>query len=130
MINGRPTKLTPEVREEVCQAIRAGNYLETAAAYAGITRETFYDWMRKGRAQKSGAHVDFVDAVEKALADAEMFALQTITNANEWQAAAWRLERRYPERWRKRETTEHTGKLEVEQTTKIVIGEDEEQKVE
>jgi len=32
---GRPTKLTPEVQEEVCNAVRAGNYMETAAALRG-----------------------------------------------------------------------------------------------
>jgi len=36
---GRPTKLTPEVQDKIVQAIRAGNFMSTAAAYAGAATE-------------------------------------------------------------------------------------------
>ena len=47
---GRPSKFTPEVRELIILSIRTGNYIETAAAVAGISKETFYSWMHKGEA--------------------------------------------------------------------------------
>ncbi len=36
----RPTALTPERQERLCQAIRAGAPPETAAVYAGIGKST------------------------------------------------------------------------------------------
>ncbi len=117
---GRPTNLTPEVQEEVCNAIRAGNYMETAAAFAGIDKTTLHDWMRRGareidRLEKDpkatpnkdeAKFVEFRHSVKKALAEAEIRDVLTIGKAAEggqWQAAAWRLERKFPDKWAKRE---------------------------
>lgn len=101
-------KLTPQVEKLICDAIRAGNYQETAAAYAGISKNTFYEWLKKGRRDKTGRSVfaQFVVAVDKALADAEVRDVATIVSASaeQWQAAAWRLERKYPERWGRKST--------------------------
>lgn len=111
---GRPTKLTKEVQAKIVSAIRAGNYMETAAAFAGIHKSTFHDWMKQGQRlrekfEKSGEKPDknqtnlihFSDSIEKALAEAEMRDVMTITQASEedWKAAAWRLERKHPQRW-------------------------------
>lgn len=82
--------------------IRGGNYIETAAAYAGISKQTLYNWLRRGARQKSGQYREFALAVEQALAEAEMRDLALIEQAardGKWQAAAWRLERRFPKRW-------------------------------
>ena len=99
---GRPTKLTAEVQGKICDALRAGNYLETSAAFAGIDKTTMYAWLKKGRQAKRGKHREFVDAVEKAMADAEARDVALIGKAaadGTWQASAWRLERKYPDRW-------------------------------
>ncbi len=100
---GRPSKLTPELQEKIVTAIRAGNYIETAAAYAGVSKDTLYAWLKRGGREvsaKSPYH-RFSDAVEKALADAEMRDVLLIGKAAEenWQAAAWRLERKFSDRW-------------------------------
>ena len=97
----RPTKLTDEVREKICEAIRKGNYLETAAAYAGIGISTFYDWIRRGDQTRGSKFSDFSEAVKKARAEAEAHAVAVIRDAahNSWQAAAWWLERSFPDRW-------------------------------
>lgn len=86
---GRPvgtTKLTPELQDKIIAAIRAGNYLETAAASAGIQKETFYDWLRKGARHKKGdksteAFKSFSDAVMKAMAESEAVAIAAIHQA-------------------------------------------------
>ena len=46
-------------------------------------------------------YLEFSDAVKKGLAQGEYRDLRTILTASgsAWQAAAWRLERRFPERW-------------------------------
>jgi hypothetical protein len=100
-MSGRPTKLCPEVRDKIVQAIRAGNYIETAAAYAGIAKDTLYAWLRRGAAGTEPEYSEFAAAVEQALASAETRDVALIGQAaeKEWQAAAWRLERKFPDRW-------------------------------
>ena len=101
---GRPSKLTPDLIEKICAPIAAGNYMETAAAYAGVAKDTLYAWLRKGREQKRGLFREFSDAVERAMAEAEMRDVLLVAKAAEtqWQAAAWRLERRTPQKWGRR----------------------------
>jgi len=119
-ILGRPTILTPEIQKRIVDAIKAGAYVETAAAYAGVGKSTFFSWMTKGRKGDKQVYKDFVDAVERAMAAAEMRDVVTITRAAEsqWQAAAWRLERKFPSRWGRRQhlaiTGEDGGPVEVE----------------
>lgn len=152
---GRPegtTKLTDTVQDIIVTAIRAGNYLETAAACAGIGKETFYEWLRKGaRSKEQTIYKDFSDAVCEALAQSEAEAVSAIDAAgmphpvtrcrtarkplfedgrpvldpdgnqlyieevieestveHDWRALAWRLERRFPRRWGRREYLEST----------------------
>lgn len=126
MADGRPTKLTSEVQHRIVQAIQAGNYMETAAAYAGINKTTLYDWLRRGAREKErleknsrarmrkaeAPYVKFSNAVEKALAEAEMRDVMIIGKAaaEQWQAAAWRLERKFPQRWGRRVAIEDAEK--------------------
>ncbi len=101
---GRPSKLTPEVQEKICQAIREGNYYEAACAYAGIGYSTFRMWMVKGEKAKSGKYREFVEAVKRAEyeAEARLVAQWQKHMPENWQAIATFLERRYPQRWGKR----------------------------
>ena len=101
-------KLTQETQDRICDIIKTGNYIETACAYAGICRKQFYNWLRDGRrdldAGKDNKYTRFVKAVDEAKAFAEMRDLNRIDDAasnGQWQAAAWRLERRYRDRWGK-----------------------------
>ncbi len=127
---GRPTKWNEETQAKIVQAIRAGNYIETASAFAGINKSTLYAWLKRGerekqrvaknprnRIRKSEQHfVTFSNAVEKALAEAEVRDVAIIGKAAEeqWQAAAWRLERKFPDRWGRRKLElEHTGGMEI-----------------
>lgn len=97
------------------EALRAGNYLETAAAFAGVSKVTLYDWLRRGNEQSSGRFRDFLNAVEKALADAEVRDVAIIAKAAgaDWKAAAWRLERRHGSRWGRREKHEISTEIRV-----------------
>lgn len=113
---GRPEKLTPEVQQKIVDAIRMGAYIETAAAYAGINKSTLYDWMKRGARAKSGKYKEFSNAIEKALAESEMRDLAVIAKASQenWQAAAWRLERKFPDRWGRRKAKSEIAKIEAE----------------
>jgi transposase len=121
---GRPTKLTKELQNKICRAIQQGNYIETASAYAGVHKSTIYDWLKRGNEETSGIYKDFSDAVEKALAVSEMRDLKIISDSareGNWQASAWRLERRFPTRWGRKDkltadvTTTERHEIEIEQ---------------
>lgn len=104
------TKLTPELQERIVAFLRAGNYVETASACAGIHKDTFYEWCKKGRKGEE-PFATFVAAVDKAIAESEARDVALIGKAatENWQAAAWRLERKMPHKWGRHERHEHTG---------------------
>jgi hypothetical protein len=99
----RPTKLTKEVQDRILQAVQAGNYLDTAAQFAGIDPSTMRRWVIKGEAPDApDAYREFCVAIKGARASAEVRSVALIQNAasnGTWQAAAWYLERSYPDRW-------------------------------
>jgi len=89
----RPTKYTPETVQKITQAIELGATYELACGYAGIHYDTFNEW------QKNKA--EFSDAVKAAEGRAAVKWLAKIeaAAAKSWQAAAWKLERRYPDKY-------------------------------
>jgi hypothetical protein len=102
---GRPSKLTPERISRLIEAIRAGHTREGAATLAGISKSTFNGWLAS--AKEPGADQEFLlflDAVKSAEVEAEDALLAIIRSAapKQWQASAWLLERRYPDRWGRR----------------------------
>jgi hypothetical protein len=114
------TKLTPELQEKILLHLRLGAYVETAAACAGIHKDTFYEWMKKGaRGQKP--YVAFAEAVNKAIAESESRDLATVLKASAkyWQAAAWRLERRFPEKYGRFDRMKVEGKIEHDGTSLV-----------
>ena len=78
---GRPTKFEPELAERIISAIKAGGYVETAAAYAGVRKSTFYDWLRRGAREQQGEFKEFSDAVQRAIADSEMRYVAVVAKA-------------------------------------------------
>lgn len=117
-LGGRPSKLTERAKAEILIQVRRGCYLETCFAYAGISRQTFSYWRKKSEVARESMQkgipirkrqrdlVKFFDDLEQALAQYEHIALHRIQRAGEqgnWQADAWRLERRFPERWAKKQ---------------------------
>jgi hypothetical protein len=105
---GRPPLLTPEVQTAIVNAIREGNYRTVAAAAAGVHRNTLTNWEKWGTEGKE-PYVDFMCALQKAEADAEISLLAEIKSAQAgltgergadlWQSKAWILERRFASRW-------------------------------
>ena len=153
----RPTKLTLELQESIVNLIAEGNYQETAAACSGIDESTFYNWMKRGKAEKEKLDeggkprksetifLEFFKVIKKALAESEvrdiavidnaaqggiLVAKKTVTKRTEskngavtemtieeesymppqWQASAWRLERKQPDKFGKKDKHELTGK--------------------
>lgn len=103
-------KFSEEIVQRICDVVAAGAPLETAAAYAGVSRASFHAWMRKGREPNAEPRfAEFVERMDLALAQWEVRDLAIIGKAAEeqWQAAAWRLERRKPEVYGRRSRVEH-----------------------
>jgi transposase-like protein len=120
----RRSKLTPETQQAIINALNSGNWLETAAHYAGIASATLYNWLDRGRIEREridadeepyeseSAYVEFLEAVEKARSQAQVRAVGLIQKAaidGTWQAAAWFLERSDPQRWGRYGRVEVTG---------------------
>lgn len=121
---GRPTKLNEERQARIVQAIRAGNYLETAAHFAGVSPSALHLWMSRGRTEAAridegeepdaneAPYLSLMEAVESARAESEVRAIaliQRAANDGTWQAAAWYLERSAPHRWGRLQRAEISG---------------------
>jgi transposase len=122
---GRPSKLSEALIKEICEYVRKGNYIETAAAAAGISKQTLYAWMKAGAREEDPLAVEFLDAYKKADAEAEAANVQLIrTQARKnWQAAAWFLERKHPDKWGRKDrltaNVNHSGN--VDKHEEIVV---------
>jgi hypothetical protein len=107
----RPTKLTAALIEKIAALMRAGNYAEQACRAVGIATSTYYRWIERGRREQFGIYHDFVEALRRAEAEAEVEAVVLLREAmpDDWRAIVAYLERRYPGRWRRHSTTALVG---------------------
>lgn len=84
----------------------AGTNYKDIAAYIGVSPGTFCDWVNHPRTPNQ---VELSTALKKAEANRKTSLLSIIFNAAarksnpQWQAAAWLLERQYPEEFAKPE---------------------------
>lgn len=122
----RPSKLTPDVQDRIVEALKLGATFELAAQYGGISYHAFNMWRKRGAAElervanartrssiraSERPFVEFFEVTKKAEAEAAVTWLDRIEQAAKggvWQAAAWKLERRYPQQYG-RTVTEHQG---------------------
>jgi hypothetical protein len=110
---GRPTKLTPEIKEKLILAVQAGNYREAAAAYAGIAPATLYNWLEKGKNGKRGPYVELLESIKVAEGEAEARIVLSIRTKipDDPNLGLRFLERRYAARWSQRSQVTHAGEL-------------------
>ena len=114
---GRPHGLNRQRAQTICRAFALGAFRETAADLAGISACTLRSWLSRGRAELErietgkkprAAEEPFLDLAMRAMqseAKAEKRLLDVVKTAShdgDWRAAAWHLERRWPERWSQR----------------------------
>lgn len=95
---GRPSKKSKAVVDKILELIADGNYYITAVKACGISYSTFTRWMKEDK--------EFRKSVKRAEAEGEAACIKKIKIAGEknWTAVAWRLERRWPDRWGKRDS--------------------------
>lgn len=84
---GRPTKLTDEVRRKIEEVAALDGSVEEMAYYAGVHRETVYNWMRNDK--------DFSDRIQALRERPILKARQTIAKSlDDPIHAKWYLERK------------------------------------
>jgi hypothetical protein len=116
--NGKLTKANHAV---LVKAIRKGAYRGQAAALARVSRRSLNRWLQEG-GDESDREVPFAKARYRALyedvmiaeAEFEQECLDAISAAGKaspqnWTALAWRLERKYPERYGQRQQLQIEG---------------------
>ena len=113
-------KLTKGVCDTICENLRRGNYITTACRACGITTATYYAWKKRGE-QGEEPFKTFLERTDKAESEGELACMEVIYNSateqGNWLSAAWILERKYPQRFGKREQmalqTDNDFKLEI-----------------
>lgn len=100
-----PRLLTERVKTRLLDAFRGGvTSIQVACGYAGISERTYRGW----RDSAEGGHEELGELfAEIALARSERELTATVliqqAMGEDWKAAAWYLERAYPERWGRRQ---------------------------
>lgn len=95
---GRPRSvMTDEAKAKIVKAVRLGLWPDRAAEMHGISKSTFRNERKRDD--------EFATAIKEAEAQAEASVHGKILRHmdDQWTACAWMLERRWPERWAKRE---------------------------
>jgi hypothetical protein len=106
---GRKTKLTPAVQELIMQALSVGATHRITCEYAGISQETLYTWLDKGREGKE-PYLEFFEQFTRTQGRTAVKWLAQIEQAasqGDWRALAWKLERRYPQEFSATAKVEH-----------------------
>ena len=96
----RPTKLTNEVKQKIGDGVSLGLTYALAASAAGVTYQTFNQWMKLGRDSTSGKYFEFYKHIEQRNAEGALKILQKLNDAakaGNCQVCMFILERRFPE---------------------------------
>jgi hypothetical protein len=105
---GRPTNLTPELAEDIAQAIRRGAKPADAAGAYGVPFGTFHEWMGRGNGQDPlrpalPLYIEFAEAVHRAEQICKAaIALMAVEKIKTTADAMLFLSRRFPDEWRER----------------------------
>lgn len=115
-------KLTEELIDKAAELKRSGLSNRDICMALGITETTWYRWLDKPTTK---LHRAFCEPIKKTEADykAELLAsiLETATREKnpQWTAAAWLLERKYPDEYAQ---TTRKGEDSGEDAPQIVLG--------
>lgn len=121
---GAKIKLTPQRQKALLEALSVGATQRIACDYAGISQECLYGWLRRGKKGES-PFSEFSEAYTRTQGQAAITWLQVIESAahqGDWNAARWKLERRWPDEWGPKERVDVRITL-VEQAAKKVAAE-------
>ena len=98
--------LDESVWQRLNQAISVGAYIEDACVFAGISSRQFRRW-RELAEQGVEPYAEKWQEINKSESQAivrNLFNIQNASNNGTWQASAWLLERKYPDKYGKKDT--------------------------
>ena len=101
---GRPLKLNLEIQEVIVSLVRDGNSPNISAEIVGISRSTYFSWMKRGEEGES-PFLEFSDSIKRAFSQSVVDRVAHISRVafeGDWRASAWLLERLDPEYFGKR----------------------------
>lgn len=125
-------KLSKELIDSLVELIAKGNYAKDACGYMGVSEELFYYWKKNGKnlykkyekeeikkeelTEYQSLLLYFFQCLKKAEKAAIIEAVAVIKTAakDQWQAAAWYLERRAYQDWGRKDKIEIKGKMKYE----------------
>lgn len=96
------SKINKKLVQLAIDLVEQGLHTKHVAQALGISRQTFYNWLRKGEQTQKGLEYELYKGVQQAEARAiarNIAIIQKAAQDGNWQAAAWWLERKYPEEW-------------------------------
>ena len=102
----RPTKLTPDIQQKIGDGITLGLTYALAANSAGVTYQSFNQWVSKGKTEKSGKYFEFTQHIQKCNAEAAKYLLERLNlaaKAGDTRICMFILERRFPEDFARRQ---------------------------
>ena len=108
---GRPTLLNPTRQAALLEAIEQGMPLKQAAAVAGMSYDTLNNWQNRGENESAPEKFrQFCQLLRHSQAVAMQVHVSSINEAakRDWRAAAWMLERRFPEDFARHQQLEHS----------------------
>jgi hypothetical protein len=108
---GRPTLLNPTRQAALLEAIEQGMPLKQAAAIAGMSYDTLNAWQKRGENESAPEQFrQFCQLLRHSQAVAMQVHLSSICDSakRDWRAAAWMLERRFPEDFARQQQLEHS----------------------
>jgi transposase len=89
--------------DKLCQALLVGATYDLAAKFAGVSYATFLTWRKQAETAPAGTALarlrDRMEEVEGQAAIGWLAKIEMAASQGNWQAAAWKLERRYPEQY-------------------------------
>lgn len=114
------SKLTPEVCNKICEALKKGHSIKGACGYAGIAENTYHNWYNRGTTAKSGKYKQFVCDVDNAKHQATYEVEDVIIDAipTDVSTAKWWLVKHNPDLYGDRQYNE--TKVEAEIQTEIL----------
>ena len=97
---GQPTKYNPEIVQRTKELMELGLNYQDVCDSLGISYETFCQWRKK--------YPEYSDTVRIANAKVKEISLKSLRvgEMKDWKAAAWRLERRWPDEYREKKEIE------------------------
>lgn len=104
------TILTEAYIRSIATALESGCHRNEAAAAVQVNKNTFHGWRKRGiddrnegKTANESIYVKFIEACDMAEAAAQHSMIEKIREAGKdpkhWQANAWILEHRNPEKW-------------------------------